>query len=124
MTPLRDACARGPCVGVRVARTRSIPIHVKDRLGKGLRRFLRQIVPDAALNDPVRILAREFLGIGTAVRVWCTMSITFKSHGGHSNDRTFRQPLFGIVILRFAFSQAKPPAVIMDHDADMIRVVA
>jgi hypothetical protein len=58
-------------------------------LGKGLGGFLRQIVPDATLNDPVRIFAREFLGIGTAVRVWCTIGVTFQGDGGHGDDRTF-----------------------------------
>jgi len=47
-----------------------------DRFGKGLRGFLRQIVPDAARDDPVRILARELLGIGTGIRVWCAIGIT------------------------------------------------
>jgi hypothetical protein len=40
-----------------------------DSVRKVLRGFLRQIVPDAALDDPVRIFAREFLGIRTGVRV-------------------------------------------------------
>jgi len=47
-------------------------------LGKGLRSFLRQIVPDAALDKSVRIFAREFLGIGTGVRMRRTIGITFK----------------------------------------------
>src|SRR5262249_38380434 len=34
---------------------RAIAINVEDRFGKGPRRFVRQIMPDAALNDPVRI---------------------------------------------------------------------
>ena len=49
--------------------TRSITIHFEDRFGKGLRRFLGQIVPDAARDHPVRIGARKFLGIRTGVRV-------------------------------------------------------
>src|SRR2546430_1782429 len=80
-------------------------------------------MPDAALDDPVRISAREFLGIGTGVRVWCTIGIAFKSNSGHGDVRTFGEPLFQIVIFRLAFSQSEPPAIIMDHDADMIRIV-
>ena len=38
-------------------------------------------------------------------------------------DRAFGKPLSQIVIFRLAFSQAEPPAVIMDYHADMIRVV-
>src|SRR5215217_6162417 len=100
-----------------------VTVDFDDSFGKGLRGFLRQIVANAALDDPVRIFAREFLGIGPGVRVGCTIGITFKGYGGHGDDRTFGKPLFQIVILRFAFSQAEPPAVIMDHDADVIRVV-
>ena len=52
----------------------SPPVDVDDGLGKGLRRFLRQVVPDAARDDTVLILAREFLRIGTgrpgAARRW------------------------------------------------------
>jgi len=40
-----------------IAATRpSIPIDVDDSLGKGLRGFLGQVVPDAALDDPVRVV--------------------------------------------------------------------
>jgi hypothetical protein len=49
---------------------RSITVDFYDSVPKLLRGFLRQIVPDAALDDPVRIFAREFLGVGTGVRVW------------------------------------------------------
>src|SRR3979490_2157270 len=94
-----------------------------DCFGKSLRGFLGQIVPDAALDEPVRIFAREFLGIGTGIRVWCTIGIAFKGNGGPGNDRAFGKPLFQIVIFRLAFSQAEPPAIIMDYDADVIRVV-
>ena len=42
----------------------SITIDFYDSLGKALRGFLRQIVTDAVLDDPVQVFAREFLGIG------------------------------------------------------------
>src|SRR5215212_6088864 len=100
-----------------------VTVDFDDSFGKGLRGFLRQIVPNTARDDPVPIFAREFLGIGPGVRVGCSIGITFKGNGGHGDDRTFGKPLFQIVILWVAFSQAEPPAVIMDHDADVIRVV-
>ena len=75
------------------------------------------------LMSPVRIFAREFLGIGTGVRMRRTIGITFKRNRRHGDDRTCGKPLFQIVILRFAFSQSEPPAIIMDHDADVIRIV-
>jgi hypothetical protein len=109
-------------MGGRVARTRSIAIHFKDRVGKGLRRFLRQIVPDAARDHPVGILARELLGIRTGVRVRCPIGIPFRGEGGHGDDRPVGQPLFQGIVLRLAFGQPKAPAIVMHHDADMIRI--
>src|SRR5262245_8807104 len=69
------------------------------------------------------VLAREFLCIGTAVLVGCAISITFKGDRGHCDHRTFSKPLFKLVILRLAFGQAQSPAVIVDDDTDMIRVI-
>src|SRR5215212_6450860 len=77
-----------------------VTVDFDDSFGKGLRGFLRQIVPNAALDDPVRIFAREFLGIGTGVRVGCSIGITFKGNGEHvmtgpSASRFSRSSYFG-----------------------------
>src|SRR5882672_1413788 len=66
--------------------------NVDDGLGKGLRGFLGQIVPDAAGDGPVRISAREFLGIGAGVRVWCAIGITFHRNRRHGDARGFGKP--------------------------------
>src|SRR5260370_41672490 len=42
---------------------------VDDRVDEGLRRLLRQVVPDAAGDRPVRIAPREFLGVGGGRRM-------------------------------------------------------
>ena len=120
---MRDACRRSTA-GVGIVRTRrSIAVNLEDRLGKGLRRFLRQIVPDAARDHPVRIRARKFLRIRTGVRVRRPIGIPFQGEGGHGDDRPLGQPLFQGVVLRLAVGQPQAPAVIMDHNADMIRIV-
>src|SRR6266498_4047542 len=80
-------------------------VDVNDRLRERLRRFLRQIVPDAARHGPMRILAREFLGISAAVDMWRAVGIAFQSNGGDSDDRGFGQSLFQIVVPRLALSQ-------------------
>ena len=54
--------------------------------------------------------------------MWCAIGITFKRDGRHGDNRKFRKPLFKGVILRLAFGQADPPPVIVDHDADMVRI--
>jgi hypothetical protein len=51
------------------------------------------------------------------------IGITIKGDRRHSDYGTFGKPLFQIVVLRVAFSQAQPPAVIVNHDADVIRIV-
>jgi len=77
-----------------------------------------------ALDDSVRAFAGELPGRGCSIRGWRNaIGITIKGDRRHSDDRTFGKSLFQIVVLWVAFSQAQPPAVIMDHDADVIRVV-
>src|SRR5438552_1832706 len=98
-------------------------VDVDDRLCERLRRFLRQIVPDAARHGPMRILAREFLGIGAAVRMWRTICIAFEGNGGHAYERALGQPLFQIVVSGLAFNEREPPPTVMDHDGDVIWII-
>src|SRR5437763_21731 len=109
--------------GTPGSRLRSRSVDVDHGLRKGLRGFLRQIVPDAAADGPVRIFARKFPGIGTGVQMRRTVGITFEGDGGHGDDRGLGKPLVEIGILRLAFNQCEAPSIIMDHDADMIRIV-
>ena len=60
---------------------------VDDRLSKGLRGFLWQVVPNTARDIPVRILARKFAGIGAGIRMRRAVGVTFKRNGGHGDDR-------------------------------------
>ena len=53
----------------------------------------------------------------------CPVRITFKGDRRYGNHRTFRKPLFQIVIFRFTLGDADPPAIIMDRDGNMVRVV-
>src|SRR3546814_1544302 len=79
-------------------------------------------MPHAALDEPVLISAGELLGVDTGVRVWRTVGITFKSDGRHRDIRKTGKAPFQIVIPRLAFSEPQPPAVVVDHDANMIRI--
>jgi hypothetical protein len=65
----------------------------------------------------LRVLAREFLCIGTAVGVWRTVAIALKRDGGHSDYRSLGKPPFKIVVFRLAFSQPirRPRAPDDDH---------
>src|SRR5215212_6672825 len=83
---------------------------VDNGLGKSLRSFLRQVVSNAALDQPMRIPAREFLGVGTGLRMGSTVGVTFHGDGRYGDHRTCGQPFLQFVIFRLAFGQRKPPA--------------
>jgi hypothetical protein len=110
-------------IGERARGSFVVTIDFDNSFGKGLRGFLRQIVTDA-LDDAVRAFARELPGIRGAVRGRRNaIGITIQGNRGHCDDRTCGKSLFEIVVLWVSFCQAQPPAVIMDHDADVVRVV-
>src|SRR5262245_916673 len=96
--------------------------HVDHSLGKNLWRLLRQVVP-GALDRSMLVSARELLDVCTRIRTWRPVRIALKRDGGHGNDREFGKPLFDLVVFRFALSQGEPPAIVMDHDVDVIRVL-
>src|SRR6202000_714877 len=75
-----------------------IPIHFDHRFSKRLWSFLRQIVTNAAGDGFMRIFAGEFLAIRGRVRMWRAVGIALKRNGGHSDGRTFRQPLFKVIV--------------------------
>ena len=116
--PTASACVESPCWDGR-----SVPVDLDNSFSKRLRSFLRQIMPYAALDDPVRIFGREFVDVGAAIRVWCTIGIAFKRNCRDGDDRELGESFFQIVVVRLAFSQAEPPAIVMDDDANMIRVI-
>lgn len=98
-------------------------IGIDDRLREGLRRFLRQIVADAAFDGPVRILAGELVTIGCGLRVRRAIGLTFQSERRHADHRRRCQTFLQITILSLAFHQPQPLAVVIDDDSDVIRVV-
>ena len=51
------------------------------------------------------------------------IGVAFKGDGGHGDGGEFGQPLFQFVVFRLARSQTKPPAIVVDHDGDMVGVV-
>src|ERR1700739_4357345 len=75
-------------------------VDVNDGLGKSLRSFLGQIMPDASSDIPVLILAREFLGVSARIRMRCAIGIAFHGDSGYADDWRFGKALFQIVILR------------------------
>src|SRR5438270_13219451 len=55
--------------------------------------------------------------------MWRTIGIAFKSDRGYRDDRCRRNPLFHMFILRVALSQTDPPAIVVDHNGDVVRII-
>src|SRR6187402_1208946 len=88
---------------------------------KGLRRLLWHVMPDA-VEDLMGIFTRKFAGICLPVGIGA-VKVTADGDGGHRDDRAFTELVLQYIILRIAFRQAETPAVIMDHDGRMVRII-
>jgi hypothetical protein len=89
---------------------------------KDLWGFLRQAVPRATRDEPMLIFTGEFAAISRGFRMGRAIGVAFKGDGGHGDDRTFGELLSRSSYFRLASGQSEPPAIIVDHDRDMIRV--
>src|SRR5262245_23432268 len=69
------------------------------------------------------VFTGEFPGVGAWLRMWRAIGVTFQGDGRRADHRGGGEPLLQLVVFPLAVGQAEPPAVIMDHDVDMIRVV-
>ena len=81
-------------------RYESVSADCDDGVGKSLRSFLRNVMTDA-LEDSVRVSARELLGVGRSVRSR-TVEITSYGDRGHGDNRSSEEPLLESVVLRLA----------------------
>ncbi len=51
------------------------------------------------------------------------VGIALKNDRRHLDHRAHSETMFQVVVLRLAFGQSKPPAIIMDYDVDVIGIV-
>lgn len=79
--------------------------------------------PNAARDGAVLILTRKLLRVGTRLRVRRTVRIAFQRDRGYRDGGELGEPLFHIVILWLAFSQSDPPAIVVDHDGNVVGIV-
>src|SRR6266567_5990721 len=55
--------------------------------------------------------------------MWRTIGVAFQRNGGYGNHRRLCKPLFQIVVFRLTFGEAEPPAVVVNDNRDMVRIV-
>src|SRR5438128_2463384 len=65
----------------------------------------------------------EFLGVGARFRMRGAVGIAFERDRWNSDDRRLGKALFQRIVLWLAIGKAEPPAVIVDHDIDVIGIV-
>ena len=51
------------------------------------------------------------------------VGVALEGDRGHGDDRGFGEPILQLVVLGLAVGQPEPPAVVVDDDVDVIRVV-
>jgi hypothetical protein len=84
---------------------RSLPIDVHDGVRERLRRLLRQVVPDAARDHPVRVLADELAGVRARVRMRSPVGISLERDRRYLDRGARRQPPLELVVRRLALGQ-------------------
>ena len=72
---------------------RSETINFDDRLGKGLRPFLREVVSDAPRDRSVRVFAQELVCVYAWIRVRCAVGVAFECNRWNRNRETLAQRL-------------------------------
>ena len=65
----------------------------------------------------------NFVGVGTRFRMGRAVGVTLERDRGHGDDGALGEPLLELVVLGLAVGQPEPPAVVVDHDRDVIGVV-
>jgi len=80
----------------------------QDRFGKGLGRFLRQILTDAAGEIRCSYLPENFARYAAGGACGAPFGITFKGDREYGNGRTFGKSFFQIVVFRLTLGDAVP----------------
>src|SRR4051812_19563663 len=75
---------------------------IDDSLGECLRIFLRQVVPDAALDLSVRISAGELVGVRAWFRMRGAVGVALHRDSRYSDGWPRRQSFFQVVKLRLS----------------------
>src|SRR6185369_15778438 len=87
------------------------------------RRLLWQVVADAAAQRAVLVFARELFGVSGGRRVRRAVGVALHRDARHRDGRRYGQARFQRVVFTFAIGQAQAPAVVVDDDVHMVRIV-
>src|SRR6185295_483729 len=55
--------------------------------------------------------------------MWCAVGITFKRNRWHCVHGSLREPPFEIIVLPLSFGQAEAPAITVNHNLNMVRII-
>jgi len=94
----------------------------EDGLSEIVRRFLWQVMADAACQCPMLVLASESLGIGCGRRMCGAVGVALHGDRRHGDSGRVRQTGFQRIVFAFSVGQAQAPAVVMDNDVDVVRI--
>ena len=104
-------------------RRRSQGVHLDDRRGERLRRLLRQVVTDPPTHVAMNVFAGELRGIGSRRRMRRAVGVPFERDRRYGDDRSNSKPTLEGVIGRLPLSEAEAPAIVVNDNADVIRIV-
>src|SRR6185369_15458065 len=98
-------------------------VDVYDCLRESLWGFLWKVVADTSGDCAVYVLANKLPGVGFWGWVRGAVGVAFQCDGGYFDLRSGGEALFEFVVSGFDCGESLPPAVIVDHDVNMVGVV-
>ena len=80
-------------------------------------------MPDPSLDGSVRVPTDELVGVGAGRGMRRTVRVPFERDGRDGDDGPFCELSLELLVLRPHLGQAQPPAVVVDRDGNVVRVV-
>ena len=99
----------------RHRRRRPLPLTPSGLPGEGCAQFLPR--SSGASSCPRTSRRRSWF------RMRCAVRVALERDRGHGDDGAAREPLLQFRAVGFAFGEPESPAVVVDHDRDVVRIV-
>src|SRR5579871_495086 len=78
---------------------------------------------DAPCDQAVLVAAGELRPVGRRLGMWCAVGVALHRDRGYADRRRRGELPLERIVARLPLRDPKPPAVVVDHDRDVIRVV-